>query len=91
MSWERRRAGELTTEYLGRVLDEHCGLPEMAKRARRGHFDDFFCPPEVDDGMNIHRLVGELQGEAMKAAERGRKRQGDRITPFRVGRAYTIT
>jgi hypothetical protein len=61
MAFERRRKNELTTEYLGRVLEDYLYFPEMAKRAREGHFDDYFCPPEVDDGMNIHRLVWELQ------------------------------
>ena len=32
----------------------------MAKRARLGHFSDFSCPPDVDDGMNMIRLVNEL-------------------------------
>jgi hypothetical protein len=63
MNWEERRPHELTSEYLGRVLEDYLGLSEMAARARRGHFDDYFCPPEVDDGMNIHRLVNELYGK----------------------------
>lgn len=57
--WAPRQPGERTTQYLGRVLDI-VGLPEMARRARQGHFDDYFCPPDVDDGLNIHRLVAEL-------------------------------
>jgi hypothetical protein len=63
MEWEGRRPGELTTEYLGRVLDFYLYLPGMARRARQGHFDDYFCPPEVDDGLNMHRLVMELQAK----------------------------
>lgn len=58
--WEPRRDGEATPDYLGRVLDE-LGDPEMARRARLGHFDDYACPPDVDDGANIHRLVAELR------------------------------
>jgi len=58
--YERRRPGELTTEYLGRVLEDYLHLPEVARRARLGHFDDYFCPPEVDDGLNLHRLLEEL-------------------------------
>jgi hypothetical protein len=58
--WESRRKGELTSEYLGRVLENFLGFREMAVRARQAHFDDYFCPPEVDDGMNINRLVNEL-------------------------------
>ena len=53
--WERRREGEPTPTYLGRVLDE-LGFPDMARRAREGHFDDYFAPPEVADGMEILRL-----------------------------------
>lgn len=58
--WEPRRDGEMTTVFLGRVLDE-LGLATLARRAREGHFDDYFCPPGIDDGMNIHRLIAELQ------------------------------
>jgi len=49
-------------EYLGRTLDS-VGLHDMARRARLGHFDDYFCPDEVDDGANINRLVNELKGQ----------------------------
>lgn len=52
--------GERTTQYLGRVLDL-VGLPEMARRARQGHFDDYFCPPDIDDGLNITRLIRQLE------------------------------
>ena len=61
--WEPRRAGELTTEFLGRVLDD-AGQPDLARRARQGHFDDYFCPPEVADGMETIRLVVELDRAA---------------------------
>lgn len=64
IEWERRRPNEPTANYLGRVLDEYLGLPRMAKRAREGHFDDFFAPPEVADGMEITRLVNELATQA---------------------------
>lgn len=61
--WERRREGELTTEYLGRVLDE-LGLQAMATEARRGRYDDYFCPSDIDDGMNMIHLVSDLHGAA---------------------------
>ncbi len=72
--WERRRAGEPTPTYLGRVLEEYLGLPEMARRAREGHFDDFFAPAEVADGLEILRLYGELRGKAqvVRKADRAR-------------------
>jgi hypothetical protein len=60
MWWERRRDGEPTATYLGRVLDE-VPVGDMAKRAREGHFDDYFAPAEVADGMEILRLVNELE------------------------------
>ncbi|MDQ3934685.1 MAG: hypothetical protein M3340_08660 [Actinomycetota bacterium] len=41
------------------MLDE-CGLPDLARRAREGHFDDYFAPAEVADGMELLRLVKEL-------------------------------
>jgi hypothetical protein len=55
-----RQLHESTAFYLGRTLD-NLGLHDMARRARLGHFDDYFCPPEVDDGANINRLVIELR------------------------------
>lgn len=58
-----RRDGESTMEYLGRNLDA-VGLHDMARRARLGHFDDYFCPDDVNDGMNINRLVAELRMQA---------------------------
>jgi hypothetical protein len=58
-----RQPGESTAEYLGRTLDE-IGLPDMALRARAFHFDDYFCPDEIDDGANINRLVAELRRRA---------------------------
>lgn len=64
-----RRPNELTSEYLKRTLQE-IGLRargdlrplilDLAHRASLGHFDDFSCPEEVDDGMNMLRLVREL-------------------------------
>jgi len=54
--WPARRDDEATADYLARVLDE-LGAGELAVQARACHFDDFRCPPDVDDGMNIHRLV----------------------------------
>lgn len=57
--WQRRRHNEPTAEYLGRVLDE-LGAAELAANARALHYDDYRCPPHIDDGMNIHRLIAEL-------------------------------
>jgi hypothetical protein len=59
--FEMRRPGELTTEYLGRVLENYLGLHDMAKQARLGHFDDYFAPREVADGLEILRLVRKLE------------------------------
>lgn len=58
-----RKPGESTMNYLARTL-KTVGLNDMARRAELGHFDDYFCPPEVDDGMNINRLVNELSSAA---------------------------
>lgn len=57
--WERRRSGEPTATYLGRVLED-LGARDLATKARRCHYDDYFCPDKVDDGFNIHRLISEL-------------------------------
>lgn len=54
--WEPRRDGEATADYLARVLEE-LGAPALAARARAFHYDDYLCPPDVDDGANIQRLV----------------------------------
>jgi hypothetical protein len=74
--WERRRTGEQTPMCLGRVLDE-LGLRDMARRAREGHFDDFFAPAEVADGLEILRLYNELAGKlaVMRKTDRRRVRQ----------------
>lgn len=71
--WAPRAPGERTTQYLARVLDV-LGLADMGRRARAGHFDDYFCPPEVDDGMNIHRLVAELEVLRAKATQHNRRK-----------------
>jgi hypothetical protein len=57
--WDTRRENEPTNEYLGRVLDA-LGAQTMAVNARAYHYDDYFCPPEVDDGMNMIRLRRDL-------------------------------
>jgi hypothetical protein len=36
----------------------------MALRARLCHFDDYFCPSEIADGLEIVRLVRELNERA---------------------------
>lgn len=56
MWWDPRRNGEATATYLARVLDT-LGATELAQDARRFYFDDYRCPPDVDDGANIMRLV----------------------------------
>lgn len=71
--WERRRSGEPTPTYLGRVLDA-LGFPSMARRAREGHFDDYFAPPEVADGMEILRLYNELHGKLSVVGKSSRPR-----------------
>ena len=58
--WERRREDEPTASYLGRVLDA-AGERELAEKARLYHYDDYFRPAEIDDGLNIHALVRDLQ------------------------------
>lgn len=71
--WESRRDNEATAEYLARVLDE-LGNADMAARARLAHFDDYFCPDDVDDGANILRLVVELRDWARSATRDQRHR-----------------
>jgi hypothetical protein len=61
MWWESRREGERTAVYLTRVLKELGPLfAHVATAAEALHYDDYFCPPDVDDGFNINRLVRDL-------------------------------
>lgn len=85
MTWERRRAGEQTPSYLGRVLDEYLGFPDMARRAREGHFDDFFAPAEIADGMEILRLVQELEGKRQVVRKADRPRVLEVIEAVKTG------
>lgn len=63
--WQPRRSGQRTFEYLERVLNQ-LGAYELAKNAAAAHYDDFECPPELDDGMNIHRLIADLEAWSRK-------------------------
>jgi len=83
--WERRRADEQTPTYLGRVLDDYLGLAAMARRAREGHFDDYFAPPEVADGLEILRLVNELHAKTLVVAKSDRPRICEVIEAVKVG------
>ncbi len=83
--WESRRAGEPTPNYLGRVLDDYLGLSGMARRARQGHFDEFFAPPEIADGLEILRLVEELRGKAQIVRKADRTRIVEVIEAVKVG------
>jgi hypothetical protein len=76
--WERRREGERTAAYLARVLDQ-LGEPyaAVAAAARALHFDDYFCPDEIDDGMNIHRLVAAIA--CVKPADAALKRGATQV------------
>jgi hypothetical protein len=74
VTWERRRTGEPTPTYLGRVLDVYLGFPAMARRAREGHFDDFQAPAGVADGLEIMRLVNELAGKAQIVSRADRQK-----------------
>lgn len=73
--WEGRRKDEPTADYLARVLDE-LGAPDLAANALAYHYDDFFCPDEIDDGANIHRLIRDVSrwADSQGAEERARAR-----------------
>ena len=72
--WESRREGEATYAYLTRVIDE-LGPPfaHLSRAAEAKHYDDFFCPPEIDDGFNINRLVRDLLAVPVQDSELKRK------------------
>lgn len=75
--WETRRDGEQTPMYLGRVLD-WISLHNMARRAREGHYDDFFAPPEVADGLEILRLYNDLLRAASRMQLSGQRERMQR-------------
>lgn len=60
MWWERRRENEQSSDYLGRVVQD-AGLSELAAAARAAHYDDFFCPAEVADGLENLRFIRDLR------------------------------
>ncbi len=72
-----RLVDESTPDYLARSIDEviaefpmasvRHALIDLAERARKGHFDDFACPEEVDVAMPQGRLVTELRAIARRA------------------------
>lgn len=85
LAWEGRRAHEPTADYLGRVLDEFLGLQEIAARARAAHFDDYFAPQEIADGMEHLRLVRELNAIARGTNRAHRLRIRDVVAAVKAG------
>jgi hypothetical protein len=85
IEWERRRPGEPTPQYLGRVLEWIGFLEDMPRRAREGHFDDFFAPPEIADGFELHRLVEELKHRKTNIPRISRLRTNAVITAVMEG------
>lgn len=71
--WEPRRDGEPTNDYLARVLDE-LGAADVAAKALAYHFDDYFCPPDIDDGGNMQRLVAAITDWSRSATRAQRER-----------------
>lgn len=71
--WGPRQDGESTAEFLGRVLDL-LGATELATNARAFHYDDYRCPPHIDDGANINRLVHDVARWAQAQGSRRRAR-----------------
>lgn len=83
--WGTRRKAELTTEYLGRVLDDYLGFPAMAERARSGHYDDFFATVEVADGLEILRLYNELAGKAQVVGKADQRKVREVMEAVKAG------
>jgi len=57
--WKPRISREATSDYLARALVELGAYP-VAQKARWKHYDDYFCPESIDDGMNMQRLVRDI-------------------------------
>jgi hypothetical protein len=58
--WERRREHEPSSTYLARVV-QGAGPTDLARNAAAAHYDDFFCPMEVADGLENLRFVRDLR------------------------------
>lgn len=82
--WELRRNGERTFAYLARVLEE-LGADRLAAKARLAHYDDFECPVEVDDGLNMLRLVNDLDQWRRRSTRQQRLRAGEIIEAVKEG------
>lgn len=82
--WEPRREDERTFAYLGRVLQE-LGADTLAEKALAAHYDDFDCPVEIDDGMNIHRLVRDLDQWRRKTSRERRIKAHQVIDAAKAG------
>jgi hypothetical protein len=82
--WEPRRPGERTFAYLARVLDE-LGADQLAANARAAHYDDFECPEEIDDGLNMHRLIRDLDSWARGTNRAARFRTRVMIAAVKAG------
>lgn len=50
-----------TAHYLERVLKPVPGCKDIARRAGEYHFDGYRCPDDVADGLEMQRLVNELE------------------------------
>jgi hypothetical protein len=82
--WEPRREGEPTRDYLARVLDD-LGAPDLAARALQAHYDDYLCPPAIDDGANIHRLIAAVQDWSRSSTRLQRERAKAVVVAARDG------
>jgi len=76
--WVPRQPCESTPLFLARVL-QAVGLDDMAHRARLGHYDDFVCPPDIMDGMEVQHLVAELTTAATNAKPKPRRKDIEAI------------
>jgi len=82
--WLRRGSGEPTATYLARVL-EALGEPDLAVKARAFHYDDYLRPAEIDDGLNIHALIRDLQVAANGSVAVKRRRVAAVIAAAKEG------
>lgn len=85
--WEGRRPQEqnATASYLARVLRDYLGLERLAERAELGHFDDYFAPAEVADGMEMIRLVQALEQARREASPAMREKIEEVIAAVKEG------
>lgn len=76
--WDRRREGEPSADYLGRVVEE-LGLPRLAAACRLAHYDDYFAPAGIADGLENLRFIRDLRRARRSIADQAQLERLDAL------------